>query len=783
MLKIVFFIFTLLFLSNVQGYDNCLNEEEVSESCIKKLYETNEHTYLVKEIDEVKFKNKSDGLAIKIDSLFKLARYDEIELNINKLPASFKNTLYYKMLLLKTSFARKRFNQALELMESVKEEYPHYYLNSELECMKADIMLFRKQYDGAVENYDKCLKIKPNVFSSYNRLLALEKNGPPQNILIKEYLEHYELYQETFLSDKVIDRLVQMKKKSGFPAFPSPYYSRWLAVMRKGSKLDIFFNDEFLEIPYPANSEIIKYLVDKKRFADALNMLETAIAAFESDCEVKFNCVVEKYRTLVTSGQDKAAADFMVSVAGEFPALKRDRLLFFAGTIYFDAGFVKEGKKILEEIVYSNASSKYFLLALFRLGLIHLDEGNELYAFTLWINFLYKPEVNPTKYISGKIVYDAIEGLIQTIERLNGFCTALSDIDASCLLHNVCQENGGSRFITYYDFLYFHLIEREDFKKKIELKKESYVETWKKNSACEEVGENEVLEQLKSVSKLTMQTEPAKMISFFLNIKHRDGVEFYLQYIDSVIGFREKKYSGFEEILPERKGHYELSAKLTEFKLKSGVALNHYFKKAGNLVNHHFDSVGPELSYSPHYGKASDWKLLYPTPHLDEVLKLSVEFDVPVQFIYSIMRAETQYHDHLSSRVGALGLMQIMPATFEKISKFSGIKIKNPMDPYDSMRAAVWYLSKLLKRFDNNYALAAAAYNAGPHRVAEWLIRYKGSRKYVFIEMIPFYETRNYVKKVLRFMEIYSYLYEGVFYDLELKGVMNIEEDPSVINF
>ncbi|HPA57946.1 MAG TPA: lytic transglycosylase domain-containing protein, partial [bacterium] len=227
----------------------------------------------------------------------------------------------------------------------------------------------------------------------------------------------------------------------------------------------------------------------------------------------------------------------------------------------------------------------------------------------------------------------------------------------------------------------------------------------------------------------------------------------------------------------------EQSVRFSEFRYKTDVVFKHYFRKTGDLADHYYNLVSPELTYSPHYGKIEEWKLIYPTPFIDEILKLSVEFEVPVQLIYSIMRAETYYRDDLSSNVGALGLMQIMPVTFEKISKFGGIKINDPMNPYDSMKASVWYLSKLLKRFDNNYAAAVAAYNAGPHRVSEWITRYKGSEKYIFVEMIPFHETRNYVKKVLRFMEIYSYLYEGVFYDMGLKGVINIEENPAVVNF
>ena len=131
----------------------------------------------------------------------------------------------------------------------------------------------------------------------------------------------------------------------------------------------------------------------------------------------------------------------------------------------------------------------------------------------------------------------------------------------------------------------------------------------------------------------------------------------------------------------------------------------------------------------------------------------------------------------------ALTYMQIMPQTFEKISKFGGIKIKDPMDPYDSMKASVWYLSKLLKRFDNNLIAATAAYNAGPHNVSDWISRYGGKEAYLFVEMIPYKETRDYVKKVMRFYMIYSYIYEDEFFNVGLNGVYDVNENKDVVNF
>lgn len=776
----LFFIFTFSYY--IYGYQECLNEAVITEECVRELYQSGEYAQVVKHIDNVKFLNKTQRQQIKIEALLKLSKYDDVEKNINRLPSNIKDFLYYRLLVIKTAFARKRFTQAIQVMDMVKAQYPFYYAESDLECMKADIALYRKQYDESLSNYDSCLKIKPGIISSYNRLLAMEKGGVPKASFLKDYIEYLETYSGSFLSPKVIERLVKLKEKSNSPKSNSPYYSRWLAIMHQSSKLDLFFNDDHLLLEYPSNMEIVKYLVSKNRFSDALKMLDTAIEK-NKDIEIKYILTVEKYRTLVLSGAERDAADFMILAADQFSNTKKDRLQFFAGTIYFDAGFIEEGKKILEDIVYNKPASKYFLLALYKLGLIFLNSGNELYAFTLWTNYIYDSSFNCSKYISGQKIYDSITGLIQTVDRLNGFCTFTTDIDFDCELENVCQQNGESRFITYYDFLYFHLLDREEFKNKIDLSDSEYVMKWKWNSVKIDVDAQTVLERLNCVSRASRALEPVVMIQQFAAFYNMDGIEFYLNYMNSVLNFTDKKRAASAIVFPGKEVVEELIVRFAEFRYKTDVVFKHFFKRTGDVTDYYYNQVNSELTYSPHYGRKEEWKLIYPTPFVDDVLRLSTEFGVPVQLIYSIMRAETYYRDNLSSNAGALGLMQVMPATFEKISKFGGIKIKDPFDPYDSMKASVWYLSKLLKRFDGNYVAAIAAYNAGPHRVSEWITRYKGVDKYLFVEMIPFHETRNYVKKVVRFFEIYSYLYEGKFYDMGLKGVVNIEEIPDIVNF
>ena len=235
--------------------------------------------------------------------------------------------------------------------------------------------------------------------------------------------------------------------------------------------------------------------------------------------------------------------------------------------------------------------------------------------------------------------------------------------------------------------------------------------------------------------------------------------------------------------IPEAQTLDEMLSNYREILSQIHLVYNKFFKKTAKVTSYYYNLLSPDLTYSPHYGKKEEWRLLYPTPYLEVVLKLAGEFNVPVQLIYSIMRAETYYRESLSSNVGALGLMQIMPQTFEKISKFGGIKIKDPMDPYDSMKASVWYLSKLLKRFDNNLIAATAAYNAGPHNVSDWISRYGGREAYLFVEMIPYKETRDYVKKVMKFYMIYSYIYEDEFFNVGLNGTYDVNENHDVVNF
>lgn len=156
------------------------------------------------------------------------------------------------------------------------------------------------------------------------------------------------------------------------------------------------------------------------------------------------------------------------------------------------------------------------------------------------------------------------------------------------------------------------------------------------------------------------------------------------------------------------------------------------------------------------------WQYSYPKAFEKTALNHSRSFGVPVELVWSIMRAESRYKPDVISPVGAMGLMQIMPYTAERVAsllELDGFKPAQLMDPELNIRLGARYLSRLSDRMNNQIPLIAAAYNAGPHRVAAWLKAFGRLDQDEFIEHIPFFETRNYVKKVVHNYYIYSQLY------------------------
>ena len=146
--------------------------------------------------------------------------------------------------------------------------------------------------------------------------------------------------------------------------------------------------------------------------------------------------------------------------------------------------------------------------------------------------------------------------------------------------------------------------------------------------------------------------------------------------------------------------------------------------------------------------------------YVDLIKTYSEEFDLEPSFVCGVIFTESKFNERAVSRVGARGLMQVMPETGEEIADALGepFDVDRLFDPDVSIRYGCWYLRRQLDRFDQNLAVALAAYNAGPNKAALWLTEY-GLDSRGRIAYIPYEETRNYVNRVLQAKENYENLY------------------------
>ncbi len=155
--------------------------------------------------------------------------------------------------------------------------------------------------------------------------------------------------------------------------------------------------------------------------------------------------------------------------------------------------------------------------------------------------------------------------------------------------------------------------------------------------------------------------------------------------------------------------------------------------------------------------------LMYPLAYRRAVEREAQASRVPHWLVWSIMRRESAFRPEVTSLADARGLMQVIPPTAREIAKLIG-ETPPPPDalyaPEVNIRYGAWYLGKLKERFGHP-ALVAAAYNAGPTAVLGWVKSNGELPLDLFVELIPYRETRAYVKTVMGDYHLYQSLYEA----------------------
>jgi len=160
--------------------------------------------------------------------------------------------------------------------------------------------------------------------------------------------------------------------------------------------------------------------------------------------------------------------------------------------------------------------------------------------------------------------------------------------------------------------------------------------------------------------------------------------------------------------------------------------------------------------------------LRFPVLYADEVSKEAAEHRIEPAIVHGIMRRESAYIADIRSPAGAIGLMQLMPNTAKEVARLKGDKNwrGNLTDPATNIAFGTFYFRHVLDRYDGHKVLAAASYNAGPHRVKSWLPEDAPMEADRWIDTIPFTETRRYVRAVFAYAAIYEQRLSGGVFQL-----------------
>jgi soluble lytic murein transglycosylase len=157
------------------------------------------------------------------------------------------------------------------------------------------------------------------------------------------------------------------------------------------------------------------------------------------------------------------------------------------------------------------------------------------------------------------------------------------------------------------------------------------------------------------------------------------------------------------------------------------------------------------------------WECAYPRPHQASIREHEASARLPADLLWAVMRQESAFDEEVVSPARAVGLLQLMPETARAVASGAGLAHEAGwlVRADHNVQLGALYMRQLLEKLGGNVTLAAGAYNAGPDAITRWQGHAKGETLDVFVESIPFLETRGYVVRVMGNLARYGYMDRG----------------------
>lgn len=205
-------------------------------------------------------------------------------------------------------------------------------------------------------------------------------------------------------------------------------------------------------------------------------------------------------------------------------------------------------------------------------------------------------------------------------------------------------------------------------------------------------------------------------------------------------------------------GHREWNWSMRGLQDDDRLSLAEYARRKG--IVHRMINTSERVSMS-----RSDFRMRYPTPLLSVIQEAAQQQNLPYEWTLGLIRQESRFIPAANSSVGAQGLMQLMPQTASWMARklgLTGYKSHKIGDIEMNLLLGTAYLRSLYDSLEENLPLATAAYNAGPVRARSWRANLRRPvESAVFIEAIPYFETRAYVKNVMANYHSYDMVWKG----------------------
>jgi soluble lytic murein transglycosylase len=177
------------------------------------------------------------------------------------------------------------------------------------------------------------------------------------------------------------------------------------------------------------------------------------------------------------------------------------------------------------------------------------------------------------------------------------------------------------------------------------------------------------------------------------------------------------------------------------------------------------------LSHYPVGKWREAWEIAYPRPFSDVVEREAKRNGIPSALAYAVMREESAFDPEAVSPAKAFGLMQLIVPTAKKVARDVGLACDESLlaRPETNVALGCRFLADLRAKFPMNPHMAVSAYNAGPGAPARWIASRESDDFDLWVEQIPYEETRRYTKRVLASYAAYAFLYDRAGLDAALR--------------